>query len=102
MTREELNQDKQKEVMSETRYENRKKMVIFSFKIIGCIVLLFLLFYLYTTFISTKIVSVREYRVINKKVPSEFNGIKVVQFSDLHYGSTIFINDLKRLSFFCG
>ena len=60
MTREELNQDKQKEVMSETRYENRKKMVIFSFKIIGCIVLLFLLFYLYTTFISTKIVTVRE------------------------------------------
>ncbi len=97
MTREELNQDKQKEVMSETRYENRKKMVIFSFKIIGCIVLLFLLFYLYTTFISTKIVSVREYRVINKKVPSEFNGIKVVQFSDLHYGSTIFINDLKKI-----
>lgn len=97
MTREELNQDKQKEIMSETRYENRKKIVVFSFKVISIIVLLFLIFYLYTSFVSTKIVSIREYRVINEKVPSEFNGLKIVQFSDLHYGTTIFINDLKKI-----
>ena len=97
MTREELNQDKQKKVMSEARYENRKKIVIFSFKLIGIIVLVFLAFYLYTSFISTKIVNMREYRIINKKLPNEFNGLKVVQISDLHYGTTFFINDLKKI-----
>ena len=97
MTREELNQEKQKEVMSETRYENRKKIVLFVFKVILIIVVLFISFYLYTSLVSTKILSVREYRIINKKVPTDFNGLKVVQFSDLHYGTTIFIKDLKNV-----
>ena len=68
-------------------------MLIFKFSFY--IIIGFLLFYLYTTFISTRIISVHEERIINKKVPDSFNGLKIAHFSDLHYGSTYFINELK-------
>lgn len=97
MTREELNQDRQQEIFNEERREKRKKITIFVFKLVFFIVVGFIIFYLYTTFISTKLLSVREYRVVNDKIPDNFNGLKLVQFSDLHYGSTVFYDEIKTL-----
>lgn len=97
MTREELNQEKQQEILSEQRDEKRKKLTIFFFKLSFCIVIGFIVFYLYTTFISTKLLSVNEYRVVNNKLPDNFNGLKIVHFTDLHYGTTVFIDDIKKL-----
>ena len=54
-------------------------------------------FYLYTTYISSKIIDVKEERIINEKLPTNFNGLKIIQISDIHYGSTIFIKDIKKL-----
>ena len=97
MTREELNQDKQQKIFSEQRDEKRKKITIFFFKLAFSIIFCFIAFYLYTTFISTKLLTVNEYRVINDKLPDNFNGLKIVHFTDLHYGTTIFIDDIKSL-----
>lgn len=97
MTREELNQEKQQEILNEDRHEKRKKVTLVVFKLILAIVVVFLTFYLYTTFVSTRIMSVREYRIINNKLPKSFDGIKVIQFSDLHYGTTIFEKDLEKI-----
>lgn len=44
-------------------------------------------------------ISTREYRIINKKIPDSFNGTKIVQFSDLHYGTTMIeenLSDIKK------
>ena len=97
MTREELNQEKQQEIFSEQRDEKRKKITIFFFKLSFCIFICFIVFYLYTTFISTKLLSVNEYRIVNNKLPESFNGLKIIHFTDLHYGSTVFIDDIKNL-----
>lgn len=97
MTREELNQEKQQEIFSEQRDEKRKKMTIFFFKLSFWIIICFVSFYLYTTFVSTKILSVNEYRVINSKLPDSFNGLKIIHFSDLHYGTTVFNSEIKNL-----
>lgn len=97
MTREELNQEKQQEIFSEERHEKRKKITIFVFKLCFCIVIGFVAFYAYTTFVSSKVLSVNEHRIVNEKLPDNFNGLKVLQFSDLHYGTTIFKSDLKKL-----
>ena len=86
MTREELNQQKQEEILKEERREKRKKTTLFILKLVGAIVVSFLFFYLYTTYVSSRIISVKEKRLINEKVPESFNGLKVVQFSDLHFG----------------
>lgn len=97
MTREELNQDKQQEIIDEENRQTRKKIVILSLKIIFIIIFLFISFYLYATYISTGILVVKEKRITNSKIPDSFNGLKIIHFSDLHYGSTIFLEDVKDL-----
>ena len=72
--------------------ENRlkiKKIIISIIKWVLVLAILLVLFILYAKNISTTGFVIREERVINKKLPPELNGLKIVQFSDLHYGSTI-------------
>lgn len=95
MTREELNQKKQQEIFSEEKHERRKKITLLIFKISFIIIILFVLFYLYTTFISSRIIVINEKRIINEKIPDSFNGLKIAHFSDLHFGTTFFIEELK-------
>lgn len=97
MTREQLNQSKQLEIINEQRHQRRKKITLFIFKVSFFLILGFLFFYLYTTFISTSKVIIKEQRIINKKLPSNFDGLKLIHFSDLHYGTTIFDDELEKL-----
>lgn len=97
ITRTERNEEKQKEIIREENREARKKIVLTSLKIIIAIILLSVTFYLYTSYVSSKIITVKEERVVNKKIPSNFDGLKIIQISDIHYGSTIFIDDIKEL-----
>lgn len=48
-------------------------------------------------FISTKGLRIKEYAFINTNLPEQFVGKKIVHFSDLHYGSTIFEKELINL-----
>ena len=97
MTREELNQQKQKEIIQEERREKRKKIIILGFKIVIAIVTGFLLFYVYTTYVSNTMMIVKEERIKNSKIPSQFSGLKIIQFSDLHYATTFFDKQLKKM-----
>lgn len=97
MTREELNQDKQKEIINEEHRETRKKIIIVSLKVIFIVMVLFISFYLYATYISTGSLIVKEKRIINSKIPDSFNGLKIIHFTDLHYGSTILEKDVDGL-----
>lgn len=97
MTREELNREKQSEILSEAKREKRKKNVLFCTKILFILMAGVTIFYLLNTYIFTKMIVVKEERIIDDKIPKNFSGTKIVQFSDLHYGSTIFMNDVKKL-----
>lgn len=97
MTREELNREKQSEILSEAKREKRKKNVLFCTKILFILMAGVTIFYLLNTYIFTKMIVVKEERIIDDKIPKNFSGTKIVQFSDLHYGSTIFMNDVKNL-----
>lgn len=97
MTREEINKQKQKEIFQEENKEKIKKTIKLFFKITIIIVILACSFFTYTTYISTSKIGVREYRVIEKKLPTSFNGLKIIQISDLHYGSTMFNKDVKKI-----
>ena len=97
MTREELNKDIRAKVSSESNKENTKKAVKTIIKSLVIIAILGTLFFTYTTYVSTAKVGVREYRIINEKIPDNFNGLKIVQMSDLHYGSTMFNKDVKKI-----
>ena len=97
ITRTEKNEEKQKEIIKEENRELRKKIVLTSLKVIFIIIIISMLFYLYTTYISSKIITVKEERIISEKLPSNFDGLKIIQISDIHYGSTIFMDDIKKL-----
>lgn len=97
MTREEINKQKQKEIFQEENKEKIKKTIKLIFKLTIILIILTCSFFAYTTYISTTKIGVREYRVIEKKLPDSFNGLKIIQISDLHYGSTMFNKDVKKL-----
>lgn len=53
--------------------------------------------YYYARYIGTTGLTIREYSVINEKIPESFHGFKIVQFSDTHYGMTTFNDELKNM-----
>lgn len=97
MTREEINEEKQKEIFREQNKEKTKKIIKKIFKYIFIILLAATIFFTYTTYISTVKFKVKEYRITNEQIPSSFDGVKIIQFSDLHYGSTITYDKLKEI-----
>lgn len=97
MTREELNEEIQKEIEKEQNAETRKRIIKLVLKWTFILVVACTLFFTYTTYVSTVKIGVREYRIKNKKIPDSFNGLKIVQLSDLHFGSTMFTDDIKKI-----
>lgn len=97
MTREELNKDIRAKVSHESNKEDTRRFIKTFVKLFVIVAIVGTLFYTYTTFISTTKVGVREYRIINEKIPVNFNGLKIIQMSDLHYGSTMFNEDVKKI-----
>ena len=97
MTRTEINEEKQKEIFKQQHKENIKKITKRIIKLILLLTIVGFLFFAYTTYISTVIVKIREYRIIHQKLPNNFNGLKIIQFSDLHYGSTMFEENIKKI-----
>ncbi len=81
-----------------SKKENKKKkksnilyyIVIFSL-IIGVVTLL------WARYISTKGLIVREYGITDQDLPKSFNGFKLVQFTDLHYKTIVFEDEVKKL-----
>lgn len=53
---------------------------------------------LYSRYLGTSGLIVKEYNVINNKIPESFYGLKIVQFSDIYYKSTIDKSYLDSLS----
>ena len=66
-------------------------------KFILILIIIFAGTYYYARYIETRGLVVREYSVINKKIPESFHGFKIVQFSDTHYGMTTFSDELKNM-----
>lgn len=61
------------------------------------LLIIFVLVLLYSRFISTKGLNIKEYKVVNEQITDSYHGLKVVHFSDLHYNSTIHEKELKVL-----
>lgn len=52
---------------------------------------------LYSRFISTKGLTIREYKIVNEKITDNFHGLKIVHISDIHYGTTIHKKELENI-----
>ncbi len=97
LTREEKNEHKQDEIEQEKRKEKAKIIIKKIIKIIFIIFLLVLVFILYTRYSVNEGLIVKEKRLVNSNIPSSFNSFKIIQFSDLQYGSTVSLDEVDNL-----
>lgn len=88
---------KEEEVKDEEVIENvAKKSSLLKKILISCIIILILIG-CYASFIETNWISVKEYKVSSNILPKSFHGLKIVQFSDIHYGTTINKKQLDKI-----
>lgn len=75
--------------------ENKKTMKQ-KIVIIGILTFLIIIgIILYSRYVGTAGLVIKEYKVSNSKLPSSFYGFKIVHISDIHYGRTIHQKELK-------
>lgn len=82
--------------LEETKKRKQKKVIKLSI-LCSMIILIFIGSFSYMRFLGTSGLLVREYRIVNKELPSSFHGLKIIHFSDLHYNSTFDKEDLVKL-----
>lgn len=66
-------------------------------KVLLSIIIVMSLLLIYARFISTKGFKVLEYAIVDKELPNNFNGLKIVHFSDIHYGRTTNLNTIRSV-----
>lgn len=66
-------------------------------KILFFLIILFVLLFLYARYINTSGFIVKEVAIIDEEMDANYNGFKIVHFSDLHYGRTTFEEDLNKI-----
>lgn len=66
-------------------------------KITLVLILLISSLFLYSRYLGPKGLKVKEYAIIDSKIPSNFYGLKIVQISDIHYKVTTNKNDLEKI-----
>jgi len=76
----------EEKITEEEQIPKKKKIGI---KILIFLLVLLVLLFGYMFYIEPKELIIKEYPIINEKIPESFNGFKIVQFSDLHFGSSI-------------
>lgn len=93
--------EKNSEITEEIEEERRKKRNKKVFKILLWIFLpLFIIFavsYTLLRYVGNIGIVVREYPIYSENINEDLNGIKIVQFSDIHYGNRSKISTIKDL-----
>ncbi len=66
-------------------------------KVVFIIIIFVCLFFLYSRFIGIKGLKVKEYSIVDKNIPNNFYGLKIVQLNDIHYKVTTDKSDLEKI-----
>ena len=91
-------EEKNKKYVNEIKKERRIKVSKIIFKILCIITIILTSCFLYIYFLGPKGLKTKEYIIKDNSIPSSFNGIKILHFSDLLYGSTISYDNIKRIT----
>ena len=93
ITREEKNKEYVDEINKEKAINISKKIL----HIVGIIFFTVFLIFSYIYFLGVKGLKINEYVVKDNNIPESFHGVKILHFTDILYGSTIFQNDIEKL-----
>ncbi len=84
-----------KKVKVEEKVEEKEHTSLL--KVLLTISFIFIIFCIYSFIICPNFFKVREYKVESAKLPESFDGLKIVQFADIHYGTTINKKQLDKI-----
>ena len=96
-SRSEKNFDIAKELEKEEKDIKRKKIIKWTLIIGIPLILIISISYFLIRVVGNMGLNVREYAVYKDNLPSDFDGFKVVQFSDIHFNNTSSLNTIKKL-----
>lgn len=96
MKKEIVNEDIDEEIIIDEDFEDEKKGGFFR-KLFFLTLLIIILIVVYSRYIGTAGLFMKEYNIVNNKFPKSFDGLKIVHFSDFHYGTTTDMSSLKKL-----
>ena len=88
-----IDEEEEEEDLEEVKEKKSHKLLNFFIFFVLLIVLIFF----YSKYVGTKGLIVKEYRIESEKLTNNFNGLKIVHFSDVLYKSTFNFDDLKAL-----
>lgn len=77
--------------------EEQPKKIWKIIKIISIVILGIVLLIVYARFKATSGLKINEYKITNNKIPENFHGTKLVQISDIHFGNSTNIKELKYI-----
>lgn len=66
-------------------------------KIVILFIIIIVIILLYSYFIGNNGLKVKEYKIVNKKIPNDFYGLKIVHISDIHYGKNYNEKKLEKV-----
>lgn len=90
-------EEKNKVYVDEINKEKTIKIAKIILKALGIILIIFTLLFLYVRFYEPYTYQTKEYVIKDIRIPDTFNGVKVLHFTDLLYGSTITNKDIEKL-----
>jgi uncharacterized protein len=93
----ETREKKNRRIHQRIKNEKRKKRQQRMHKCLIFLLILTIGVALYARFIGTAFLNVNEYTIKDNKLPDNFYGFKIVHFTDLHYGSTIYKKELNNV-----
>ena len=91
-------EEKNKKYVEEINKEKTIKVTKIVLKSLAIIILIFTLIFLYAHFYEPMKFQTNEYLIKDSNIPDDFNGVKILHFTDLLYGSSIDQNYLNRIS----
>lgn len=94
VTRVEKNKSKRREINKKERDKKRKKILSSTSKVFIWLIIILSISYIILRYVGNYGLVVKEEALVYEKLPEEFHGLKIIHFSDLHYGMTI---DIKKL-----
>ncbi len=89
-------EEKNKVVIDEINREKSIRISKIIIKTLFIIIAIFSLLFLYMYYIGPKGLKTNEI-ILNDNYPNSFNGIKILHFSDILYGKTIYQNEIKKI-----
>lgn len=97
ITRSEKSKVLEEQIEKEKKQEITHKRIGIFLKVFLIFLAIFIILISYMHFIGTKGLIVREYKVESTTLPDSFHGFKIVQFSDLHYLTTIHKQEMEQI-----